>query len=311
MTFLSSILTFSMLLTCVNSTLLKNLTSKIFIVNSCNKTIDKNISTIQSKFSNLPDYIKNISYGQFRFHITSYTYLYVDCYSNSCNLTNIQSFINNTVDDHQIILLPPMTNRCPWVGLGQMSCGSKCTLFINSDLYGLTLDTVVHELGHNWGLSHSSTQNYESGDLSCIMSGANGIRFFNAPQLYALGLTSFVADIESYSFNSQKTFYFQLPSVSSSSKNVIRLRHSLANFDNGNIYISFRTKYGYDYQIGLKYINTVSIHLYSNNLASDPATNPILISVLNIGSQWTFGNTIVNFIHFNNEIALISITYSK
>ena len=69
------------------------------------------------------------------------------------------------------MLLPEGLSSCHWAGLGQQNCwwGDRCLAWINIPPAQLTFDSVMHELGHNMGLQHSSRDGDAYGDASCIM----------------------------------------------------------------------------------------------------------------------------------------------
>ena len=51
----------------------------------------------------------------------------------------------------------------------------------------MQLDVTFHELGHNFGLQHSTTPGNEYGDCSCAMGACASLRCFNAVQSWILG----------------------------------------------------------------------------------------------------------------------------
>ena len=71
---------------------------------------------------------------------------------------------------HRILLLPQVP-ACKWPGYGQQGCSRSrsCLAFINVAGVAPSFATVLHELGHNLGLQHSSTVGNQYGDSSCIM----------------------------------------------------------------------------------------------------------------------------------------------
>ncbi|GLS24859.1 hypothetical protein GCM10007877_05730 [Marinibactrum halimedae] len=87
--------------------------------------------------------------------------------------------------DHRVYLFPNQTQRsCGWSGLATVGCvnsswNSSCWAYANSH----SVTVIGHELGHNIGLSHSSTDtdnngaiDSEYGDEGSMMGNARGAR---------------------------------------------------------------------------------------------------------------------------------------
>lgn len=64
---------------------------------------------------------------------------------------------------HRIYVLPGNTS-CSWAGLGSLGCGSVCRAWVAT--CGLP-DVYAHELGHNLGMHHASTDDDNDGAYDC------------------------------------------------------------------------------------------------------------------------------------------------
>ena len=99
--------------------------------------------------------------------------------------------INLSLYKHHMFVLPKNVN-CNWGGLAQLGCGTNCSSWVRAynptDVYSQLIYT--HELGHNLGMHHSSTDinnddvnDSEYGDAACIM-GVGDYQYYkevNAP----------------------------------------------------------------------------------------------------------------------------------
>eukprot|EP00041_Stephanoeca_diplocostata_P005620 m.65069 g.65069 ORF g.65069 m.65069 type:complete len:919 (+) comp15908_c0_seq5:148-2904(+) len=92
--------------------------------------------------------------------------------------------------DHVVFYIPRQISGCSWAGLGQIGCRVSCRLWMRSSGSG----TLAHELMHNLGMNHASTDrnndnviDQEYGDRSDIVGGASALTNSNAPHREQLG----------------------------------------------------------------------------------------------------------------------------
>ncbi|WP_299011899.1 reprolysin-like metallopeptidase [uncultured Shewanella sp.] len=97
----------------------------------------------------------------------------------------------NISDYQYFVLVLPNNVNCGWGGLGNLGCNGNCTSWIK---WNATI-VYAHELGHNLGMHHASTDldndgNLESeyGDHSGVMGNNSQVRQINAPHRYQLGI---------------------------------------------------------------------------------------------------------------------------
>ena len=87
------------------------------------------------------------------------------------------------------IYVIPEVAACKWAGMAYMGCASRktmCRVWIHGDA-SKYVDTYIHEIGHNLGLSHAFGNGSEYGDASCAMGLCCWQRCFNAPHAEQLG----------------------------------------------------------------------------------------------------------------------------
>ncbi len=78
-------------------------------------------------------------------------------------------------------------NGCPWGGLGNIG-GQNTRAWVQDYCYSDTGQGVVaHELGHNFGMRHASSETGEYGDLSDVMGSPFSLVGLNAPHLEQQG----------------------------------------------------------------------------------------------------------------------------
>ena len=96
--------------------------------------------------------------------------------------------------DHVAFYIPALS-ACQWAGSAYVnSCNELTNNYCRLWMKTSSISTLAHEIGHNIGLHHSSSdpedvrRNFnEYGDGSDVMGSASNVVFFNRPHLEALG----------------------------------------------------------------------------------------------------------------------------
>lgn len=163
---------------------------------------------------------------------------------------------------HHIFILP-LKNTCPWFGIGQFDCGSNCKIWTKAGA-GPASRGIAHELGHNFGLHHSSTDLLNNGknigeydDLACFMG--HGARELNAPQRDRLhAFDDKPLRITTVTTNKQ----FLIKAIDRA-VNELQVLKVIRKDGLGTYYISYRNKGPF----GMidPYLNKVNVHKINNN----------------------------------------------
>lgn len=74
---------------------------------------------------------------------------------------------------HRVYVVPGATD-CGWAGLGNVGCGNSCRAWVKGSSCN-TLDIYTHEIGHNLGMGHASTDANNDGviDSTCSYWGTS------------------------------------------------------------------------------------------------------------------------------------------
>jgi len=214
-------------------------------------------------------------------------------------ITYARSIFNVTNYAHTILVMfGNVTLKCPWSGLSVVDCvqstqstqSNTCNIWLQSlgldNIYYEQQSTVLHEMGHNWGLMHSSSPGSEYGDFSCAMASCCGQRCFNVYQSRKMGwslpIESIVEPLKGHWYS------YNIPGLLLTDTNHITIDLS-ASQDKGLYFVSFRVPYGYDVNL-LPYLqNMVYVHyIPSKNIQA--LQKPMLYAML---SQDITNNTFV------------------
>ena len=196
--------------------------------------------------------------------------------------------IDLSLYDHRVYVLPHRNDTaCTWSGLAYLNCTSICRAWIGRAELPLVF---AHELGHNLGLSHASSdldnngvKDAEYGDASGVMGSIYGWHRFNAPHADQLGwFDAFPGDL----VRVKSDGIYRIHSMSADpatvpSPKVLKLpKPNTAE----NYYLSVRHQTGYDEQLASSYTNGASLHRFASG-----ATRTYYIDTLEDGE--TFRDT--------------------
>ena len=184
-------------------------------------------------------------------------------------------------------VLPPNIG-CTWAGLGYVGCGSSCRMWQKA--YGSPgqcgfKDAYAHELGHNLGFWHASTDTNnngviddEYGDVSDFMGySGSGYRQVNGPRKTQLG---WVASGTIVNGSAGGTFTVSaLESASPAFPRVVKITPASGL----PYYLSYRIATGYDSALSTSYTGKTNIHRWAG-----PASGSNTIFITALADNQTF-----------------------
>lgn len=195
---------------------------------------------------------------------------------------------------------------CGAAGWGLIGCYPNCISWV----FLSYPDIIAHELGHNIGMHHASSDynndkisDSEYGDTSCIM-GYSGVplRHFNAVHKELVGWIPANNIINGIDQNGTHT----ISALSAPLSNYpVSLKMPI---DGDNYVVSFRSTLGFDSNLQLYYptfYNRISIHREGYYGYS------YIIGVLDVGETYTVGAATVHFLGFEDQLAQVQISFGK
>lgn len=254
----------------------KTIKSITFVLSICGLPPESPIELSRLWRDSLSKYVTACTYSQYSFPLESNIIvgpISVPC-ADTCNGNDLNGWARYSMDyarsvlgikvskyTHQLYMLPEGTS-CPWAGLGMVGCTTQtCSSWYNGG-YGRNISVILHELGHNLGLQHSSTPLDPYGDRSCVMGACCETRCFNSPQSWQLGVTTPIVTLNETSFRRAKNYVFQLPSFLTQQKNFIKINITSETTET-SYHISYKTPVSYDRGLINLYRYKVFIHRYS------------------------------------------------
>ena len=190
--------------------------------------------------------------------------------------------VNLSLYNHIAIVVPDTFN-CPYGGVADLACGEDChTVIVECD----SMNNWAHELGHNLGMRHSSTDTNndqspedEGGDHSCPMGDGDETVYFNAPQQDLMGwFDTFSGKVQTITQNGTYTISpLSTDPNSTSNPQILKIQVSGDEF----YYLSYRQAVGDYNQPKTTYIDKLQVHRFKISERSSGSDNTFLIKSLN------------------------------
>ena len=214
--------------------------------------------------------------------------------------------------DSVMYILPHYSQlACGWAGLASVGCIGSSYYTCRSWIALCTSETVIaHELGHNYGFGHASTDpdndgniNVEYGDYSCPMGNSSRFNMFNAPHQDQLGwFDSYAGAVNNTT--SLGTFTLSSLEVSpstTSNPQVVRFPHASGDY----YYFSYREDgVGTYSDLSSTFNDKLSIHRY----AGSGYNNTRLIDTLDVGEIFYDLTTGISVEHDSNGSSELTFT---
>jgi hypothetical protein len=169
---------------------------------------------------------------------------------------------------HRVYVLPANVG-CGWAGLAYVGCGSSCQAWVkaySNHACGYP-DAYVHEIGHNLGLLHASTDTNNDGALDCeycdtssFMGYATGaMRTLNGPHKVQMGWASGARLVDG---SQGGTFTVSSLALAQAGwPQVVKVQPN----SGAPYYLSFRTAVGYDKATPASYLNKLNVHRWAGS----------------------------------------------
>jgi hypothetical protein len=171
---------------------------------------------------------------------------------------------------HKVYVLPSNVG-CSWAGLAYVGCGSNCTAWIKSysgQVCGYS-DAYAHELGHNIGMWHASTDSNNDNVIDCEYCDTSDVmgyslpnwRTSSGPHKTQMGWASGARVIDG---SAGGTFTVTaLESATATYPQVVKITPASGS----PYYLSYRAAVGCDASMPspTTYLNKTSIHRYSGS----------------------------------------------
>ena len=194
---------------------------------------------------------------------------------------------------HRVYVLPSNVG-CTWAGLAYVGCGNSCQAWVKAysgQVCGYN-DAYAHELGHNLGMWHASTDTNNDGTLDCeycdtsdFMGYAmSNLRTQNGPHKVQMGWASGTRVVDG---SQGGTFTVSsLGQSAAATPQVVKVRPSSGD----PYYVSFRTATGCDQSMpsSATYLNRTTIHRWSSG-------NTRYVTSLGDGETFSDATTGVSF----------------
>ncbi|MCP5169968.1 MAG: hypothetical protein H6999_09450 [Hahellaceae bacterium] len=168
---------------------------------------------------------------------------------------------------HRVFVLPRYNNlaQCGWAGIANIGCGLYCRAWVAEAESGMV---YAHELGHNLGMGHSSTDpendgviNSTYGDYSGIMGSNRAWRQMNAPHRVGLGyLNAYTNSLIDVTSGGIYDLYPLETNAATEAVGTQIIRIPTSN-SGEYYYVSYRKALG-NYGAAAPYVDRISVHRY-------------------------------------------------
>ena len=195
---------------------------------------------------------------------------------------------------HRVYVLPSNVG-CTWAGLAYVGCGSACQAWVKAysgQVCGYS-DAYAHEIGHNLGMWHASTDTNNDGALDCeycdtsdFMGYATGsLRTPNGPHKVQMGWASGARVVDGSSGGTFTVTSLEL--AAASFPQVVKVRPNSGDA----YYLSLRSPIGYDQGMpsGTTYLNKLNVHRWNGS------GNTRFVAALGDGQSYTDATSGVTF----------------
>jgi len=205
--------------------------------------------------------------------------------------------LNLGVYDRKVYVLPK-ENPCSWAGLATLGGSpSQAWIFLcdAADVYG-------HEIGHNLGMNHAATPNFDYGDVSDIMGlSGYGLRRVNAPHHEQMGWFS-----PDHVLTITAGGIYDLAPLEVDPSNALDPQIlKIAKPDTGEYYyLSYRQQLGFDATLNTYYLDGLNVHRYKGDAS---ASRTYFLDVLADGESFVDsanGITVTQMSHNNDYLTL-------
>jgi len=215
--------------------------------------------------------------------------------------------VNLSQFQHKIYVLPK-NNPCSWAGLGTVG-GSPSRAWIGiNDMP----DVYAHELGHNLGMQHSSTDANNDGTTDCeycdnsdIMGYAGpGLRWINGPHMEQMGWIDPVKVAQPAVDGTMNLAPMELDPAVTPYPQMIKIpKPGTTEY----YYFTYRRTLGYDSTLGVSYRDRTSVYHFAGGSAHTYLVTSLADSATFVDP--TSGLTIRQITH-NTDFATLQVSFS-
>ena len=186
-----------------------------------------------------------------------------------------------------------------WAGLAEVTAPGRTSKLWMTDTHACWQLAMAHELGHNFGMGHSSIASSEYGDWSDVMGNGWDPVDFHAAHKVEMGWVK-ASQIED-AVSGTEYELASLDGTDTTSTKVLRFTDSKGR----EFYVSYRTQEGWSVDLGSIYANQVSVHQ-----EEDRKGHTLLEELLGETDSYTFSDSTlpkVTFDEIDGDMAVVTV----